>query len=115
MMLKRVSSFILLLVLSVAVEAWAQRTTLTHSAYSVTTASSLALAANKGRNFLIVENISDTDLYCAFGTAAVVNQGLRLGASGGAILLDVKFPTTALYCIHGSTGTKTLLITEGVQ
>jgi len=73
------------------------------------------LAANISRNFLILQNDSDTTLYLKFGAVAVVNQGIRLNSTGGSMLLDYKFITLAVNCIHAGTGNKVLLVTSGTQ
>lgn len=84
----------------------------THTAVNITTDSTLV---SKGaRAILILQNNSDTDIYCKLdGSAAVLNQGIRLLANGGAFGFDVTVPQSAVYCIHGGTGNKVLLLTEG--
>ncbi|SRR6266571_283639 len=86
----------------------------THTAYNVTNASTTALAANATRRFILLVNDSDTDIYVNLaGATAVLNQGVRLSANGGSLLLDTYCPVTAIKAIHGSSGNKALLFTEG--
>jgi hypothetical protein len=46
-------------------------------------ASGVLRAANADRVSIFMENISDTDVFLAYGEAAVLNQGIRLEANGG--------------------------------
>lgn len=90
--------------------------TLTHTAVNVTTSSASALAANTERDYLLLVNDSDQVIYIKFGGAAVLNQGIRLAASGGAFEASHKFGNlsrAAVFAIHGGSGNKALLITEG--
>ena len=87
--------------------------TTTHATIAVATTSTVAIAARSNRTFLILENISDTNIDCSIGQAAVANEGIRLYANGGALLLDAKYPSAAVNCIHAGSGTKSLPVTEG--
>ncbi len=92
-------------------------TTPTHTAVSVAVTSTAALAANANRLYVLLVNDSDTTIYIKLGAAAVANQGIRLNASGGAYEISKKagnLYTGAIYAIHGASGTKVLLVTEGV-
>ena len=89
--------------------------TVTHTAVAVAATSTAAVVAKSTRTLLILENISDTNIDCKFGAAAVASEGVRLYANGGALLVDKKYPTAAVNCIHAGSGTKTLLVTEGTQ
>jgi len=111
-MMKVVGLLVLLLLVASPVRA---QMVVTHTAYNVTVTTSTALAANANRSMLLLENDSDTVIYCSLGTAAVLNTGIRLGASGGAILIDVRPSSKLVNCIHGGSGNKVLLITEGTQ
>ena len=106
---------LILLFVFIATPATAQRTTMTHTVVSVLNASTVAVAASNLRNFLILQNDSDTDIYCKFGATAVANEGFRLTANGGALLLDYKFSAQAVNCIHGAGVGKNLLISQGAQ
>jgi hypothetical protein len=111
-------STLLVLLTAVPVMAWIPPdyetfTTATHTTVAVAVTSTVALAAKSNRTFVILENISDTNIDCSIGATAVAGQGIRLYASGGSLLLDAKYPTAAINCIHGGSGTKSLLVTEG--
>lgn len=83
-----------------------------HSTVSVAATSTVVVAASSTRLLLILENDSDTVMYCNLaGGAAVLNTGTRLSANGGGKVLDVRAPSTAVACIHGGSGTKNLLVT----
>lgn len=104
-----------------AVSAWAWTPpeyeavpTVAHTAIAVAVTSTVAVAAKSNRTLLILENISDTNIDCKIGAAAVANEGIRLYANGGTLFLDAKYPTGAVNCIHAGSGTKTLTVTEGM-
>jgi len=89
----------------------------THSAATVTSTTGQALAANANRKYALLVNDSDTAIYIKLGAAAVANEGIRLNANGGSYEmsdLHGNLYTGAINAIHGSTGNKTLLVTEGV-
>ena len=114
--MKRLTIVLLLFFLFLPTSVQAQRSTFTHTTFAVAVTSSEVLAANSAnRNFLYIQNDSDTVIYCKFGAAAVLNQGFQLAISGGSLRFDTRFPTQALNCIHGGLGTKVLLILEGIQ
>lgn len=110
-----VGAFIPAIAAAQVVQDGAKRTSVTHSVVAVATTSTGTVAANATRNFLILENISDTAIDCTIGGTAVAGQGLRIYPLGGNLLLDAKYPTVAINCIHAGSGSKTLLVTEGVQ
>lgn len=84
------------------------------SAVAVTTTSTSVLSANSSRKYLQVINDSDTVIYVSIdGGAAAVNTGTRLNAFGGSAVWDTYVPAGAVTAIHGGTGAKTLLVTEG--
>lgn len=89
--------------------------TVAHTSVAVAATSTAAVVAKSTRTLLILENISDTNIDCKFGAVAVASEGVRLYANGGALLVDKKYPTAAVNCIHAGSGTKTLLVTEGTQ
>ena len=87
----------------------------THTAVTVTNASGEALATNASRAWVLLENDSDSAIYCKVGATAVANEGVRLNANGGAWELSPRLgnhTTAAINCIVAS-GSKTLLVTEG--
>lgn len=93
----------------------AERTTPIHTVVNVTTGSTAVLTVARGvRSLLILQNDSDTTIYCNLaGAAAVANEGVRLNASGGTLFMDAVVTPTTVTCIHGGTGNKALLVTEG--
>lgn len=91
------------------------KVTLTHTAVAVTTASGAALAANGERSYLLLQNISNTDMFIKLGVAAVASEGIKL-AAGDAYEMSPRFAnldTRAVNAIHAGTGSKTLLVSEG--
>ena len=94
----------------------ASYTTPAHSAVAVATTSTSVLASNANRLYLLLVNDSDTDIYINLGGAAVASQGIRINANGGSYEMNAgsgNVYTGAIHAIHASTGTKTLLVTEG--
>ena len=89
----------------------------THTAPTIGATSTAALAANANRLYALLVNDSDTPIYIKLGATAVANQGIRLNANGGSYELSEKegnLYTGAINAIHGGTGSKQLLVTEGV-
>lgn len=85
-----------------------------HTAAAVTTSSTSVLAANNARKFLVLVNDSDETIYCSLDTTpAALNEGVRLNSAGGAVFFDIATPPNEIFCIHGGTGSKVLLVTEG--
>lgn len=94
----------------------AQSCAYTYTAAGVTTSSSVVLAGNASRKYLLLQNDSDTTIYIKSGaSAAVVNEGIRIPSGGSfeASLLQGNLLVSQITAIHGGSGTKTLLITEG--
>jgi phage gp45-like len=87
-----------------------------HPVALVTTSSSIALASNGDRVYALFINDSDTVIYLSLGATAVVNQGIRINANGGSYEMSEKAGNLymgVIYAIHGGSGTKKLLVTEG--
>jgi hypothetical protein len=83
-------------------------------------ATTTEVSARATRRILIIQNYSDTTIYCrAGGNDAVVGEGWILnpqpaaGEAGGSIFFDVAVPIGAINCIHDSTGNKVVSISEG--
>lgn len=55
------------------------------SSVTIGNTSTLAIAANTNRKYLVISNDSTEDMYISFGSAAVINKGLRLNANGGTL------------------------------
>jgi len=90
---------------------------LAHTQVSVATTSTGILAANVNRRYGLFVNDSDAVIYLRLGTgSAVLNQGIRLNANGGSYEMASAYGnlhTGEVQAIHGLTGTKVLLVTEG--
>ena len=102
--------------LEAAIVAGQEYTTPTHTAPSIGTTSTIALASNAGRLYALLINDSDETIYLKLGVAAVVNEGIRLNANGGSYEMSKKLGnlyTGAINAICASGGKK-LLILEGV-
>lgn len=92
-------------------------TTPTHAAVNVTTSTGEVLASSVARRYALFINDSDTVIYLKFGAAAVLNDGVRLSASGGSYEMSPMLGnlyTGAVNAIHGGSGNKVLLVTSGV-
>jgi hypothetical protein len=87
-----------------------------HTAVNITVSTGVALASNTARRYACFINDSDAVIYLALGTAAALHLGIRLEANGGRYEMSAKLGnlyTGAVNAIHGSTGNKALLVTEG--
>jgi hypothetical protein len=89
-----------------------------HGTAGVGTATGTAVPANDNRKYLLLINDSDTTMYLSLdGGAAVVNEGIRVNSGGSSYGMSFKggdLFTGVITAIHGGTGTKKLLYTEGV-
>ena len=90
-----------------------------HTAVDVATTSTQVLAGVTSfdkRRWVLIINDSDVTIYCKLGAVAVVNEGIRINASGGSFEMSTSIRNVdlrALNCIHGGAGTKTMLVSEG--
>lgn len=90
---------------------------ITHRRMLVNATSTLILAENHDRDWLVIQNDSDEDVYIAFGTAAKQNFGFLLTASGSTLELRRSEGVAwfgEIYAICASGG-KYILTTEGKQ
>jgi hypothetical protein len=71
-------------------------------AITVGSSSTSVVSANADRKRIIMVNDSDEPIYLAYGEAAVMNQGIRLNASGGAMIDDIWLGTIFAICSSGS-------------
>ena len=93
-----------------------ERKNFTHDPIDVGTGTTLVLAENYQRVWVLLVNDSDVPIYVTFGVAAVVNEGIRLNANGGSLELSYEtgfIDGRQINAIHGDTGTKRLLATWG--
>ena len=63
-------------------------------------ASAVLVAANASREYLLIQNDSDTVMYFAKGTAAALNAGIRL-ASGGSYVMSRLLGNLSTDAIYG--------------
>ena len=91
-------------------------TTPTHTQPSIGTGTTVALAANANRLYALFVNDSDEAIYIKLGVAAVMNQGIRLNASGGSYEMSKQIGNLYVGAVNGicTSGTKALLVVEGV-
>ena len=99
-----------------ALIAGQEYTTPTHTAPSIGTTSTIALASNAGRLYALLINDSDETIYLKLGVAAVANEGIRLNANGGNYEMSKKLGNlyTGVISAICASGGKKLLILEGV-
>lgn len=73
---------------------------------AVAATSEEVFAANAGRVYLLVQNVSDTNMWVDFGAAAVVGQpSVLLAANGGSIVFDGSFvPTSTVNVVCSASG-----------
>ena len=92
-----------------AMETMPTVTTPTHTVITVAATSTEVRAANTARRYLLLVNDSDEVIYVALGTAAALNSGIRINASGGSFELargaGVQY-LGAIYAICASGGTR---------
>ena len=87
------------------------------AAVNCTTSASQLVAANSLRKLLIIQNLSDTDVYLKMddsATEVTVANGLRLAAGDPPLVITCRksehtFPVRG---IHGGSGNKDLRIQE---
>lgn len=90
--------------------------TLAHTQPAIGASTTAALAANTSRKYVLLVNDSDSVIYIKIGAAAVLNQGIRLNASGGSYEMSAIHGNLDTRAINGisSGAAKVLLVTEGV-
>lgn len=88
----------------------------------VTTSATLVIPASDDRRVLMIQNLSDTDIYIGFAAGVTVadgaNSGIKIPANGGNISmtdlpnrghgLSRDINDLAIYAVHGGSGTKKL-------
>jgi hypothetical protein len=84
------------------------------SQITVTDKSEVLLPANPDRKFLFIQN-NDPIAFAnmSFGVAATLTTGMRLGSSGGGILLDNNVPTAAIFIIGSSPNNSNVTLISG--
>jgi hypothetical protein len=86
--------------------------TISNTAVSVSTTSTAILSANVGRVYSQITNDSDTIIYLGIGEDAVMNEGIRLSASGG--LYEITPDNLFIGAVNAicSTTSKSVLVIE---
>lgn len=82
-----------------------------HQSVNVTTSATPVFGEDEVGNFLLLQNVSDADMYLSFTGAAQLNTGIYLRA-GANLMLDLVIIDAPLSAIHGDSGTKKLLVTR---
>lgn len=88
--------------------------TVTDTKVAVDTATTVVLAANPGRKTAVFVNDSNQPIYLAFGNAAVLNQGVRINASGGSYEINRNNLFLGAINAIAEGGAKNLTVSEGV-
>ena len=90
-------------------------TTPAHTQPSIGATTTAALAANANRLYALFINDSNETIYLKLGAAAVLNQGIRLNASGGSYEISKLLGNLYTGAVNGicTSGSKVLLVTEG--
>lgn len=83
----------------------------TNSKVTAGNTTTVVVAADTGRIGIILSNDSNETLYLAFGSAAVLNQGVPL-SPGVALVLDNALLTTQAINVISTSGSKNLAFTE---
>lgn len=83
-----------------------------HQSVDVTSSAAEVFGEDSVGGFLLLQNVSDTDMYLSFTGAAVVGAGIYL-KTGANLLLDAVVIDSSLSAIHGGSGNKKLLVTRG--
>jgi hypothetical protein len=74
--------------------------------------SAQALASNSNRQYLLIQNVSDTDMYFNFGATATTDH-LFIAKSGGGIVFESGFvPTDAVNVICSSASKKYYILSS---
>jgi len=91
-------------------------TTPTHTAPSIGSSTTTALAANASRLYAMFINDSDEVIYLKLGASAVLNEGIRLNANGGSYEMSKKIGNLYTGVVNGicTSGDKVCLVCEGV-
>jgi hypothetical protein len=72
---------------------------------SITSADSVAVAANASRKKLVITNIGTANVYFGDGTTAALNSGIVLTPNGTWVMDNYTFSTAAIHAICASTST----------
>lgn len=87
-------------------------TTITNTRPTVTTTSSIILAANTSRKSAMIFNQSGGVVYLKLGATAVANEGIRLANNDFYEITATNLFTGAIHAIRGA-GSSTIEVMEG--
>ncbi len=87
--------------------------TATNSKTSVGSSSTSVISANSKRKFALFVNDSDETIYLSLSSTAVINEGIRLNANGGAFEINLNNPYTGEITAICTSGSKNLTTSEG--
>lgn len=85
---------------------------MTHTAVTIGNTSTSVVASNATRKYLLLQNISDEDIFIKFGAAAVSNEGILIPANNGSYILEGKIISDQAVNGICASGSKTLLVTQ---
>lgn len=91
--------------------------TVTHTRVSVGNTSTMLVARNSQRRWLLFVNDSSEVVYVSLTEPAMLHYGIRLEPNGGKLefsLCNSNECPNPVYAIQGKTTPKTVLVTEGV-
>jgi len=86
----------------------------TDTKVAVEVASTLVLAANPQRMDAVFVNDSNKEIYLARGNAAVLNEGIRLNATGGSYEINANNLFLGAINAIAEGGAKNLTVSEGI-
>ena len=86
-----------------------------HTTQNATTSTTVIRGEDRHRRYLLLQNISDEDVFMSIGQDAVLNEGVLLEANGGAYEIsraNGNLDTQNINVIHAGTGNKQIMITR---
>lgn len=76
--------------------------------------SDIIVPNNKSRNWLLLTNIGENDVYGAFDNPAEVEKGILLGANGGSLILTGDAMSTGPFNGITESGNSKVIFQEGI-
>jgi len=98
----------------VPVATWTTPLTFEHTTLDISTINTKILEEDRDRKYLLLQNISDIDVYISLGVNAQKERGIVIKANGGEKLFkgETNF-IGEVFAIHSGVDDKMLLITIG--
>ena len=90
---------------------------MTSAVKNVATTTTELFASNDSAKYRLIQNDDETeDIWLKIGAAAVAHQGIFLAPKSSYVMCRAfdNLDTRAINAIHAGTGTKVVLVTEGV-